>query len=125
MSQNGDRAQVLWLIRERFGGCGYIKRNGLRDRALVFVVRRRGDLLEQVIPFFEMSPLLSTKQRDFEKFALIVRGMAAGRHRTPSGFDALLKEALSMNGDGRHRRFRWLDVISSQPESSETVRQTG
>ena len=38
VSQNGDRAQVLELIRQRFGGCGYLKRNGLRDRALVFVV---------------------------------------------------------------------------------------
>jgi hypothetical protein len=42
--------RVLWLIQQRLGGCGYIKRNGLRDQALVFVVRRRKDLLEEVIP---------------------------------------------------------------------------
>jgi LAGLIDADG endonuclease len=125
VSQNGDRAQVLYLIQQRLGGCGYIKSNGRRDRAVVFVVRRRVDLLQRVVPFFEMSPLLSAKQADFEKFALVVNGMAAGRHRTPSGFDALLRVALSMNGAGRHRKTRWLELIKSQPESSETVRQTG
>jgi LAGLIDADG endonuclease len=66
VSQNGDRAQVLALIRDRFG-CGYIKANSKRDRALVFVVRERQALLAEVIPFFERVPLLSAKRADFEK----------------------------------------------------------
>jgi hypothetical protein len=125
VSQNSERSQVLQLIRQRLGGCGYIKRNGLRDRALVFVVRRRVDLLEKVIPFFEQSPLLSSKQTDFEKFASIVRAMEAGHHRSPSGFVALLETAISMNGNGRFRQHRWRELLGGQPESSETVRQTG
>ena len=122
VSQNGDRAQVLELIRHRFG-CGYIKPNSSRDRALVLVVRKRGDLLGQVIPFFERNPLLSPKQRDFEKFAGIVREMALGHHRTLAGFDRLLELALSMNGGGRFRKVRWRELVAS-PESSETARQT-
>jgi hypothetical protein len=125
VSQNGDRAQVLELILERMGRCGYIKPNGRKDRALVFVVRRRADLLEHVLPFFERSPLLSSKQREFEKFARIVRAMALGRHRTPKGFQELLELALSMNGGGRFRRVRWKELIASRPESSETVCRTG
>jgi hypothetical protein len=125
VSQNGDRAQVLEIIRQRLGGCGYIKPNGKRDRALVFVVRKRSDLLDTVVPFFERSPLLSSKQRDFEKFARIVRAMTAGRHRTREGFEELLSLALSMNDNGRFRRVRWEDVIRSRPESPETVRQAG
>jgi LAGLIDADG endonuclease len=124
VSQNGDRAQVLELIRDRFGGCGYIKPNGRADRVLVYVVRRRRDLMERVIPFFERSPLLSTKQQEFEKFAEIVRAMASGRHRTSEGFASLLDIALSMNGGGRFRRVRWRNVIACHPESSETVRRT-
>jgi LAGLIDADG endonuclease len=124
VSQNGDRAQVLELIRERLGGCGYIKPNGKQDRALVYVVRKRADLLERVIPFFERSPLLSAKRRDFEKFASIVRSMAIGHHRTDAGFRELLSVALSMNGNGRYRRTRWAEVIGN-PESSETVCRTG
>jgi hypothetical protein len=77
VSQNADRAQVLELIRERLG-CGYIKPNSKRDRAVVLVVRDRSDLLQRVIPFFERCPLLSSKQADFLKFAEIVRQMARG-----------------------------------------------
>jgi hypothetical protein len=124
VSQNADRRQVLVLIRQRFGGSGYIKPNGRKDRALVYVVRRRDDLLTHVIPFFERSPLLSSKQEDFEKFATIVRAMAENCHRTPGGFSRLLDQALSMNGDGRFRSVRWREAISSNPESSETVRRT-
>ena len=49
VSQNGDRAQVIELIQRRLG-CGYIKPNSRRDRALVFVVRKRDDLLGKVQP---------------------------------------------------------------------------
>jgi hypothetical protein len=124
VSQNSDRVQVLKLIRKRFGGSGYIKPNGRKDRTLVYVVRRRDDLLTHVIPFFERSPLLSSKQEDFQKFAAIVRAMADNSHRTPGGFSRLLDEALSMNGAGRFRSVRWKEVIYSDPESSETVRRT-
>jgi LAGLIDADG endonuclease len=124
VSQNGDRAQVLQLIRDRFDGCGYIKSNGRKDRALVYVVRRRPHLLEHVIPFFERSPLLSSKHEEFEKFAAIVRAMNLGRHRASDGFSRLLDEALSMNGGGRFRHVRWRDVVGSDPESSETICRT-
>jgi hypothetical protein len=124
VSQNGDRSQVLGLIQERFGGCGYIKPNGRKERVLVYVVRRRRDLIERVIPFFERSPLMSSKREDFEKFAAIVRSMALGDHRTASGFSRLLDEALSMNGEGRFRIVRWKELIGRHPESSETVRRT-
>jgi hypothetical protein len=115
VSQNGDRAQVLEIIRERLG-CGYIKPNSSRDRAVVLVVRRRGDLLNRVIPFFETNPLLSSKHVDFEKFARVVRGMAQGHHRSVIGFNELLQLALSMNGGGRYRRCRWEPVDVQNPQ---------
>ena len=113
VSQNSDRAQVLELIRDRLG-CGYIKPNSKRDRALVFVVRERQALLERVIPFFERVPLLSSKQADFGKFAHIVRGMALGHHLTLAGFGELLEVALSMNGGGRFRQVRWNELVAAQ-----------
>ncbi len=113
VSQNGDRAQVLELIRDRLG-CGYIKPNSKRDRALVFVVRERQALLERVIPFFERVPLLSTKQADFGKFAHVVREMALGQHLTLAGFGELLEIALSMNGSGRFRQVRWSELVAAQ-----------
>ena len=113
VSQNGDRAQVLEIIRGRLG-CGYIKPNSKTDRALVFVVRDRDELQTHVLPFFEQYPLLSSKRADFEKFAYVVRAMASGRHRTPAGFGELLDVALSMSGSGRNRKVRWKELVALQ-----------
>jgi len=113
VSQNGDRAQVLELIRDRLG-CGYIKANSKQDRALVLVVRQRRALLERVIPFFERVPLLSSKRADFEKFARVVREMAQGHHRTRAGFGDLLEVALSMNGGGRYRQVGWSELLTAE-----------
>ena len=122
VSQNGDRAQVLELIKARLG-CGRIRPNSKRDRALVLVVRNRHDLLERVIPFFEQTPMLSTKQADFEKFARVVRELALGSHRTPAGFGRLLEIALSMNGGGRFRKVRWNELVAIQNPQRLHARQ--
>jgi hypothetical protein len=122
VSQNGDRAQVLEIIRQRLG-CGYIKANSKRDRALVLVVRNRKDLLDRMIPFFERCPLLSTKHAEFQRFARIVRSMALGVHRTPAGFEALLHEALSMNGSGQYRKVRWKELVAVQNPQRLHARQ--
>ena len=122
VSQNGDRREVLDLIKKRLG-CGYIKRNGRKDQVMVFVVRNREDLLTKVIPFFERSPLLSSKRNEFETFARVVRSRAKGEHLDELGFSKVLKLGLSMNGNGRFRQVKWHELVS-HPESSETVRQT-
>ena len=122
VSQNGDRAQVLELTRKRLG-CGSIRSNSKQDRALVFVVRRREDLLERVIPFFERNPLLSSKHADFLKFAYIVRELALGHHRTPAGFRRLLDVAVSMNGGGRYRKVRWAELVALQNPQRLHARQ--
>ena len=105
VSQNPERRLVLDLIQCRLG-CGRIRENhrGTRDTSLVLVVRRRTDLVERVIPFFEAQPLVSSKQQDFLVFARIVQRMEEGIHLTTAGFDELRSEALSMNGGGRYRR---------------------
>lgn len=120
VSQNPERASVLKLLQQRLG-CGYIRpnaRTGGRDKSLVFVVRRRSDLVDKVIPFFEAHPILSEKQVEFETFAQIVRAMERGDHLSEDGFKRLLELAIRMNGGGRYRKRDWLK------ESSEAIRQT-
>jgi hypothetical protein len=118
VSQDVSRAEVLHLIRDRLG-CGAIRENhrGTRDTTLVYVVRRREDLLRKVIPFFEREPLISGKRREFERFASIVTAMEAGEHLNATGFTRLKERAIAMNGGGRYRRVH-------RPESSETIRRT-
>ena len=123
VSQNRERATVLELIRQVLG-CGYIKVNHpghASDRTLVLVVRNRRDLVERVVPFFERFPLRSSKQRELQVFAKIVRSMEAGRHLTKSGLAHILEQAFAMNGQ-RYRTLRLSDMLDVL-ESSETVRQ--
>ena len=122
VSQIGDRAQVLHLIQAQLG-CGRIRPNSRRDQALVLVVRNRHDLLERVILFFERNPMLSSKHADFEKFAVVVRALALGHHRTDAGFRRLLEIALSMNGEGRFRKVRWNELVAVQNPQRLHARQ--
>jgi hypothetical protein len=113
VSQNLERREVLDLLMQRFG-CGRIQENhrGSRDKSLVYVVRRRNDLTNKVIPFFEAQPLLSSKQDEFLVFAHIVREMVKRTHLTSSGFQTLVDLAVSMNGGGRYRRVYGAGVAS-------------
>ena len=62
-----------------------------------FIVERREDLLETVIPFFRQSPLRSAKRHDFEKFAACVDLVLRGRHLTPTGLLEIAEIAQTMN----------------------------
>jgi hypothetical protein len=105
ISQDVSRAKILDLAREQMD-CGLLRENhrGPNDHTFVLVVRRRKDLLEKVIPFFERNPLLSCKQDEFVTFARMVRAMSLGEHLANEGFERLAGEALQMNGGGRYRR---------------------
>ena len=115
VSQNPERANVLELFQETLA-CGSIRENDANrpaDRTMVYVVRRRSDLLNSVIPFFHRNPLLSDKRRSFETFETIVKAMAAGRHTDRDGFNGLVKLAYTINSDGTRRKWRLSDVIGT------------
>ncbi len=62
-----------------------------------YVVRRRTDLLETVIPFFQQYPLRSSKRVDFSKFVQCVQLVALGRHLTREGLIEIAQIAETMN----------------------------
>jgi hypothetical protein len=68
-----------------------------REHLYRYGVRRRVDLIETIIPFFESYPLHSSKQRDFEKFARCVRLIDAGLHLTREGLVDLAGIVETMN----------------------------
>ena len=124
VSQHQNRTEVLKVIKAELG-CGYIKPNNYKnqkDQTSVFVVRNIGDLRNKVIPFFKKSPLISIKQKDFEKFSQVVSLMERGKHLKRDGLISILKIAYSMNFSGKYRKQKLEDMISHL-ESSETVRQ--
>lgn len=73
-----------------------------KKTSLKYEVMRRDDLLRVIIPFFRKYPLLTAKQRDFERFARVVEMMAEGKHLTYSG---LVKIAVMVQ-DMNHRKPR-------------------
>src|SRR5689334_22171770 len=101
VSQNGDRAEVLHALLAYFG-CGSI-RPDRSDRTLKWETRRLDDLVGRVIPHFMRYPLLSAKQRDFERFALVCRLMADGEHRSREGLQKIVAIVREMNPGGRRR----------------------
>ena len=124
VSQHQNRSEVLQVIKRKLG-CGYIKPNDYqnpKDQTSVYVVRNIEDLRNKVIPFFKKSPLISIKQKDFEKFSRVVSLMEEGEHLKKNGLVAILKIAYSMNFSGKYRKQKLEDIISHL-ESSETVRQ--
>ena len=66
VSQNADRAQLLYLI-QRHWECGHI-RPDRSDNTLKYEVRNVHDLVGKVNPHFRKFPLLSTKPTDVELF---------------------------------------------------------
>ena len=61
------------------------------------------DLVERIIPFFEANPLISSKQRDFERFAKVCRLVRAGAHRTRPGLREIVDLAMTMNASGKRK----------------------
>src|SRR5256885_5870994 len=101
VSQNGDRAEVLHALQAYFG-CGSI-RPDRSDRTLKWETRKLDDLVERVVPHFIGYPLLSAKQRDFERFAFVCWLMAAGEHRSREGLIKIVLIVRQLNHAGRRR----------------------
>ena len=112
LSQHKDSRQVLELAQKLFG-CGYIKENHPKseDKTLVYIVRSRDDLLLRVIPFFEINRLKTSKAKDFEIFAKIVRLLHQQEHLTKNGMVKIINLAYKMNKSGQRRTRKKEDLI--------------
>jgi hypothetical protein len=86
---------------QSFFGVGRIfinrRHDNHREDTAQYIVDRRDDLIVEIIPFFHDFPLVSAKQRDFEKFATCVGLIDAGRHLTPDGLVEIAEIAQTMN----------------------------
>jgi LAGLIDADG endonuclease len=68
-----------------------------REKLYRYVVRKRCDLLETVIPFFKQHPMRSPKHANFEKFATCVALIAADRHLSVDGLIEIAHIAETTN----------------------------
>jgi hypothetical protein len=101
VSQNEDRAQILFLIQKVFK-CGFIRRD-YSDKTLKYEIRSLDDLINKVIPHFEKYPLLSAKQKDFKFFKQICLLMQRNLHRNKNGLQKIINLAFMMNPSGKRK----------------------
>ena len=116
VTQAESSRPALELLKREFG-CGTIivntRNDNHRETLLRFSVKRRADLREIVIPFFEERPLLTAKASDFDRWRTVIHMMDDGRHLTNEGLRDIALITEQMNRKGRSRYL----------ESSEAIRQ--
>ena len=110
VSQNHDRAQLLYLIQKRWE-CGFI-RPDRSDNTLKFEVRNTRDLVEKVLPRFREYPLMSSKQEDVEHFEEVCMLIRKGEHRTVEGLARIVEVAMRMNSSGK-RKYSGSEILNS------------
>jgi hypothetical protein len=91
-----------------------------REHLYRYVVRRRADLMNRIIPFFREHPLRTAKQENFEKFARCVALISDGRHRTFEGLIRIAEIAETMN-----RRKPRTELIRILRDHTPDIRDTG
>ena len=123
VTQGARSVSCLENLREFFG-VGQVLMNkrydSHREHLYRYVVRRRRDLLETIIPFFQQNPMLSSKQQDFEKFAQCGEMISAGRHLTVDGLIEIAQITETMN-----RRKPRQDLIRILRGHTPDIRDTG
>jgi LAGLIDADG endonuclease len=122
VSQNADRAELLFEIQKRWG-CGFI-RPDRSDKTIKFEVRNVRDLVEKVLPHFRAFPLLSSKQRDVERFGQICELVFNGRHLEPNGLEAIIRLATEMNPSGK-RKYSGSEILASLRSGERIVYAVG
>jgi hypothetical protein len=91
-----------------------------REDLYRYVVRKRIDLVETVIPFFQRHPLHTAKQENFVKFVRCVEVIESGRHRTRDGLIEIAEIAETMN-----RRKPRTELIRILRDHTPNIRDNG
>ena len=122
VSQNADRAQLLYLIQRKWE-CGHI-RPDRSDSTLKFEVRNIRELVEKVLPHFRKFPLQSSKQADVERFDAVCQLISARKHLERRGFEQIVRIATRMNSTGK-RKYTGSEILSSLRSDERIVYATG
>ena len=62
-----------------------------------YVVRRRKDLLEVIIPFFSNQTMRTIKKKQFDRFVYILKMVEKSKHLSKDGLEEILRIAEKMN----------------------------
>ncbi len=100
VTQGEKSLKSLLSIKDFFGvGSVYINKryDNHKEHLYRYVVKRRSELLDVIIPFFEKNHLQTQKINDFKIFAQGVRSMNKGLHLKKRGLISILQKIEKMN----------------------------
>ena len=100
VTQGAKSLGCLHALMEFFGvGDVYINRryDNHKEHVHRYCVRRRSDLVQTIVPFFQQYRLRTSKQGDFLKFAECLRLMETNSHLTRDGLIEMVEIAETMN----------------------------
>jgi len=100
VTQGARSVECLHALQVFFGvGRVFVNRrfDNHREHLCQFVVAKRNDLVQTIIPFFERYPLRTSKQADFLKFVKCMRLIETKRHLTASGLLEIVEVTQTMN----------------------------
>ena len=115
VSQHLDHIATLRALQAWFG-CGKVRLKGPNSAVAVYSVYSTIQLVNTIIPFFELFPL-RVKQDGFTAFARIVHAVRERRHHRPEVFQELVQLAYSMNRRGKQRTRTMEEILSGSPET--------
>lgn len=98
LSQNPGGHLILKAFQDRLK-CGYIKANHYKsktDKSLVLIIKRRQDLVEKLLPFFDKHLLYSNKSKDYAVFKEVLLRIAKKDHLTKLGFNKIVNLVFSL-----------------------------
>ena len=100
VTQGARSAACLHELREFFGvGRIFVNRrfDNHTEHLCQFVVAKRNDLSQTIIPFFERYPLRTSKKFDFLKFVKCMRLIETNAHLTVGGLLEIVEITQTMN----------------------------
>lgn len=89
-------ASCLFAIREFFGK-GNVRFDDANKNYLRFEIKSHEAIIQQIIPFFEKYPLLTSKQLNYLDFKKVAELIQEGRHLTEEGILEIKKIKAGMN----------------------------
>ena len=100
VTQGASSVACLHELRQFFGVGQVIanrRHDNHREDLYRYVVRRRADLIDVIVPFFQAHTLHSSKRENFAKFAECLELIDAGEHLSKDGLIGIVKIAATMN----------------------------
>ena len=109
---------------QKFFGVGNIYLNkrydNHREHLYRYVVRKRNDLLNVIIPFFSSYPMHTVKYEQFKKFRYVLDQIVLNKHLTDEGIIELALIAEKMNA--RKSRSELIRILREHtPRSPEAI----